>query len=167
MQLELVFSLLTQDGLDLSLPDHVLLQHFHFGLDKESAMYLNISVGGSFAHKTRSEGRKLLDHILENTSFAHCETIIEIEDTHEESTTESEYATSISQDSNIESSPEPREPKVEEIQPLEFPFKFEGDIIEDYGNTSNYSCQKRPPVSYSSPSPLEENLFKKANYHHK
>lgn len=129
-------------------------------------MYLNISVGGSFAHKTRSEGGKLLDHILENTSFAHCETIIEIEDTHEESMSESEYATSISHDSNVESSPEPREPKVKEIQSLEFPFKFDGDIIEDYGNTSNYSCQKRPPVLYSSPSPLEENLFKKINYHH-
>lgn len=124
-------------------------------------MYLNISVGGSFAHKTRSEGGKLLDHILENTSFAHCETIIEIEDTHEESMSESEYATSISHDSNVESSPEPREPKVKEIQSLEFPFKFDGDIIEDYGNTSNYSCKKRPPTKVNSDEPLNKAMFKR------
>ncbi len=38
-------------------------------LDKESAFYLDITAGGSFMHKTPSEGRTILDRILENTSF--------------------------------------------------------------------------------------------------
>ena len=42
------FSQLTHAGPDLSIPDHVLLQHFWLGLSKESALQLDISVGGSF-----------------------------------------------------------------------------------------------------------------------
>jgi hypothetical protein len=72
------FSLLTQSGPDLSLPDHVLLQHFWYGLDKESAANLDISTGGSFAHKTTAEERELLDLILENDSFGQSEAIPEV-----------------------------------------------------------------------------------------
>ena len=46
-----------------------MLQHFWLGLSKESALQLDISVGGSFTHKTTTEGEALLDRILENTSF--------------------------------------------------------------------------------------------------
>ena len=56
-------------GPNLSISDHVLLQHFYIGLDKESAFYLDIISGGSFAHRTPSEGRKILDRITENTYF--------------------------------------------------------------------------------------------------
>ncbi|BAS93039.1 Os05g0253100, partial [Oryza sativa Japonica Group] len=76
------FSLLTQSGLDLSLPDHMLLQHFRYGLDKESVEYLNISARGSFAHKTTAEGNELLDMILENDSFSQSEAIPEVEIIH-------------------------------------------------------------------------------------
>ena len=62
------FTNLVQSGPTLSLPEYVLLQHFHTGLDKESAFYLDITAGGSFMHKTPSEGRIILDRILENTS---------------------------------------------------------------------------------------------------
>ena len=51
------------------MPDHVLLQHFHYGLSKEVALFLDISSGGSFSHKTISEGKAILDKILENTSY--------------------------------------------------------------------------------------------------
>nr|ABA93457.1 hypothetical protein LOC_Os11g27360 [Oryza sativa Japonica Group] len=106
------------------------------------------------------EDRELLDCIMENTSFVCCETVLEIEDTHEEPPmAKSENTTSTSHDSTVESSPEPREPKVE-IQPSEFPFQFEGDLFEDYGSPSNYSCQKSAPVLRSSPMPLKEILFK-------
>ena len=50
------FTQLTHIDLDLSIPDHVLLQHFWLGLNKESALQLDISTGGSFAFKTTSEG---------------------------------------------------------------------------------------------------------------
>ncbi len=39
------------------------------GLDKESTFYLNITAGGSFMHKTPSEGKIILDCILESTSL--------------------------------------------------------------------------------------------------
>ena len=55
------FSLLLMFGPNLSIPDHVLLQHFYIKLDTESAFYLDVTSGGSFAHKTPSEGRKILD----------------------------------------------------------------------------------------------------------
>jgi hypothetical protein len=41
-----------------------LLQHFWLGLSKESAIGLDIVVGGSFTHKTTAEGEALLDRIL-------------------------------------------------------------------------------------------------------
>jgi hypothetical protein len=52
----------------LSIPNHVLLQHFWLGLSKESALQLDIAIGGSFTHKTTAEGEALLDCILENTA---------------------------------------------------------------------------------------------------
>ncbi len=63
------FTNLVQSEPTLSLPEYVLLQHFHTGLDKESAFYLDITTGGSVMHRTPSEGRTILDRILENTSF--------------------------------------------------------------------------------------------------
>ena len=63
------FSLLVKSGPVLSIPDHVLLQHFYSGLDKESTNHLDASAGGSFSHKTPIEGMGILDHITENNSF--------------------------------------------------------------------------------------------------
>ena len=63
------FSQLTHAGPDMSIPDHVLLQHFWSGQNNETALQLDITAGGSFAYKTTSEGMALLDRILENTFF--------------------------------------------------------------------------------------------------
>jgi hypothetical protein len=63
------FSQLTHAGPDLSIPDHVLLQHFLLRLRKESTLQLDITAGGSFTHKTTAEGEALLGCILENTFF--------------------------------------------------------------------------------------------------
>jgi hypothetical protein len=60
---------LINSGPNLSLPDHVLLHHFHLGLSKEAALHLNISSGGSFSHKTNSKGKAILEKILENTPY--------------------------------------------------------------------------------------------------
>ena len=54
------FSQLTHAGPDLSIPDHVMLQHFWLGLNNNTAQQLDITAGGSFAYKTTSEGVKLL-----------------------------------------------------------------------------------------------------------
>ena len=60
---------------------------------------------------------------------------------HEEvSSTEAEPTLSIQ-----EPSPELEGPE-DGLQPLHLP-PFEDDLFEDFGNTSNYLCQRRPPVS--------------------
>jgi hypothetical protein len=41
-------------------------------------------------------------------------------------------------------SPEPEDLE-EGFQPSDLPY-FEDEFFEDFGNTSNYACQKRPPV---------------------
>nr|AAR89045.1 putative reverse transcriptase [Oryza sativa Japonica Group]ABF97688.1 retrotransposon protein, putative, unclassified [Oryza sativa Japonica Group] len=150
------FSLLTQSDPDLSLPDHVLLQHFQYGLDKESAENLDISAGGSFAHKTTVEGRELLDLILENDSFGRSEAIPEVEIIHEEP-----LHVGSEPDSTAESSSQSQEPEEEQIHPTEIPFQFEEDFFEDYGNTSNYSCEKRPLTRVHSNDPLNKAMLKK------
>ena len=43
-------------------------------------------------------------------------------------------------------SPEPEDPEEEEILPPEFLFNIEADIFYDFGNTTLYPLQKRPPV---------------------
>ena len=54
------FSSLINTGPNLSLPDDVLLYHFHLGLSKEAALQLDLSLGGSFTHNYISEGKAIL-----------------------------------------------------------------------------------------------------------
>ena len=63
------FTLLVKSGPDLSLPEHLLLQLFYAGLDKESAHHLDLTSGGSFAHLTPTKSREVLDKILDRISF--------------------------------------------------------------------------------------------------
>ena len=63
------FTNLINAGPNLSLPDHVLLHHFHLGLSKEAALHLDISSGGSFTHNTIGEGKVILEKILENIPY--------------------------------------------------------------------------------------------------
>src|SRR6185503_215149 len=76
------FTLSVKSGPDLSLPEHLLLQHFYAGLDKESTHHLDLTSGGSFTHLTPTESRKVLDKILDRTSFVRihepvpCNTLI-------------------------------------------------------------------------------------------
>jgi hypothetical protein len=129
------FLILMRSGPDLSIPNHVLLQHFWIGFRKESSLHLDIAVRGLFTHKTTVEGETLLDHILENTP--PLETIrVEPELNHY---AEAEPITSLERPS-----PKPEDPK-ESFQPSDLPY-FEYEFFEDFGNTSKYSCQKRPPI---------------------
>ena len=59
------FSMLIHAGLDLSLPESMLLHLFCLGLDIEAAIYLDMTIGWSFTHKTTMEQKKVLAHILE------------------------------------------------------------------------------------------------------
>ena len=141
------FTLLVQLGLDLSLPEYMLLQHFYTGLDKESAYHLNITSGGSFVHLTPAEGREILDKILDRMSYILVPEppSAEPEVRHEEvPVIESEQLERQSIDSTPEPSAElkPETPEEEDSHPLEFLQNFEQDFFEDYGNISNYSYQR-------------------------
>ena len=58
---------------DLSLPYSVLLHLFCSGLDIEAALYHDMTIEGSFTHKTMTEQKKILAHILEK----HASSIVE------------------------------------------------------------------------------------------
>jgi hypothetical protein len=83
-------------------------------------IHLDAIAGGALTKKTSKEGREILDSLLENSFLltGHNEPRQESKSIHESlSTAEPEPLTSTSQDSFVEIPPEPRTPKVEEIQP--------------------------------------------------
>jgi hypothetical protein len=127
------------------------------GLNTESALHVDITAGGSFAHKTPSEGRKILDRITKNTSFVSNSGPFREEcmSSHEDIlAAKCDLPPSTFLDSALEPSPESRVPEEEEIQPSELPFEFEDDLLEDFGNTSNYICMRKPPVPVPSTDPI-------------
>jgi hypothetical protein len=133
----------------------VLLQHFWLRLSKESALQLDIATRGSFTHKTIAEGEALLDRILENTPPLE-PLSVEPEPIHEEvSSAEVKLVTSIERPS-----PKPKDLE-ESFQPSDFLF-FEDDIFEDFINTSNYGCQKRPPIPISPSEALDKEFLRES-----
>jgi hypothetical protein len=87
------------------------LEIFCLGLDMKSAIDLDVVTGGLFAHKTMMEGREILDHLLENSSFPtdhNKPRREESESSHESvSIAKSELSPFTSQDSSVEPSPKP------------------------------------------------------------
>ena len=53
----------------MSIPEAMKLQHFSYGLRTDSATFLDKASRGSFLHKTVSEGKSILDMILQNTAY--------------------------------------------------------------------------------------------------
>jgi hypothetical protein len=162
------FTSLFTSGPDLSIPDHVLLQHFHYGLSKEAALLLDTSSGGSFLHKNVSEGIAILEKILENTPYTGIYDEFpeeEVEPSPEPIKEEQAIKIELPIDSSnilvVETPPDKgTQSQVEddETSPLEFPFEFEEDIFEDYGNTSNFPIQARPLAKTTPHDPLEESI---------
>ena len=113
----------------MSIPNHVLLQHFWLGLSKESALQLDLTAGGSFTHKTTAEGESLLDHILENTPLLE-PLRVEPEPSHEEvSSAKTEHVPLLERPS-----PKPKDPE-EGSQPSDLLY-FEDDFFKEFVNTS-------------------------------
>ena len=88
----------------------------------KSALNLDITAGGSFAQITPTEGREMLDFLLENSSFPtnHNEPIQQECESRQEDlpAAESSPSTSTSLDSVVELMPDPGTSGEEEIQPL-------------------------------------------------
>ena len=148
----------------MSLPEHLLLQHFYAGLDKESALHLDLTSGGSFAHLTPSKGWEVLNKILDETSFICIHEPVPTEpEMHQEepSETEPEPLENQSIGSTSEPSPElkPETPEEEDYLPPEFLRSIEYDLFEDFSNTSRHFCEKRPSVPVILVGPSEENYL--------
>jgi len=111
----------------------------------DSADNLDITTGGSFVHRTPTEGRETLDRILGNSSsIAYpCEPQQESQ-SHLESPSSAESYPCTSQGLSVEPSPEPWTSKEEEIQPSKFSSQHKDDPYEDLRNTSNYLRYRRP-----------------------
>ena len=60
------FNTLINTGPDLAIQDHILLQHFYMGLDRESSTLHSTASGGLFLHVSTNVGRSILTKILEN-----------------------------------------------------------------------------------------------------
>jgi len=128
------FTLLVQSGPDLSLPEHLLLQHFYAGLDKEPADHLDL---------TPTEGREVLNRILDGTSFVclHEPTPSDPEVRQEEASEIKPEPIEIqSLGSTPKPSPElqPETPEEENPLPPEFLRSIEYDLFADFNNTSKY-----------------------------
>src|SRR6185503_18330945 len=80
----------------------------------------------------------------------------------EPSEIESEPLESQSVDSIYETSPELKSETSEEDDslPPEFLRSIEPDVFEDFGKTSRYFCQKRPPIPITPMDPLDEDYLR-------
>ena len=127
----------------------------------DSTFYLDVTAGGSFSHKTPIEGKEILDRITENNSFvskskpSREERMSSQEDN---LVAESDLPLPTTSDSALESSPELGVLEKEEIQPLELPFEFKDGLFEDFKNTLNYFCKRKPPVPVASTDPFEASI---------
>jgi hypothetical protein len=59
------FLALLHTGLDLSLPDSILLQLFCLGIDTHADLYLDMTTRGRFTHKPMTEQAKFLENFID------------------------------------------------------------------------------------------------------
>jgi hypothetical protein len=117
---------------------------------------------------TVSEGKVILDKILENTpctgiynEFPEEEVEPNPEPLEEEHATELEIPIDSSSNLVVEDPVEKgtqTQLEDDELSPLELPFAFEEDIFEGYGNTSNFPIQARPLEKTTTFDPPEETV---------
>jgi hypothetical protein len=162
------FNDLVNFGPNLSIQDHMLLQHFYVGLSRETAQLLDTTSGGSFLHCSASEGRNILRKILENTPNTSIyddvpKDVVEKIPEEEPLIVEPEPLATPLEASTVLQVPEP--PKVEEIPPLENMSEFEDELFSDFRNTSNYSAIRKSLAKSAPnqhlPDPTEEKFLRK------
>jgi hypothetical protein len=140
-------------GPNLELSKLMLLQHFHRGLSKESAQFLDIFSGDSFTLLTSSDGRNIHNKIVENTPYTSIFDEFTEEEVDEILEPENEVLP-------IQPTPmavpffEPIkvEPPVENLHSLEdeenhlmdFISEIEDDLFSNFGNASKFSIQPKP-----------------------
>jgi hypothetical protein len=144
------------------LPDHVLLYHFYHGLNKDAALHLDIASGGSFSHKIVSEGKAILEKILENTPYTGIfyelpEEEVEPSPEQQEETHAAELEIPRKPSNDLVAIEPPTMGTHHTLNTLESDEphpSIEVDVFENSRNTSNLSFRtrphKRPPSEYTS-----------------
>jgi len=140
------------------LPDHLLHYHFYRGLNKEAALPLDIASGGSFLHKLVSEGKAILEKILENTpytdifdEFPEEENKVEPSPDQQEEIHATEYEIKSNPSNYLVAKESPTmgtQPTLEDDEPHPSTFlpKIEDGLFEDFGKASNLPLQVKPLV---------------------
>jgi hypothetical protein len=150
---------LNMSGPNLELSKLMLLQHFHRGLSKESAQFLDIFSRGSFTHLTPSERRNVLNKILENTPYTGI--FDEFPEEEVDEILESENEVSPIQPTPVTaplSKPIKVDPPVEnhhsledeETHPMDFTDEIDDDLFSNFGKASNFLIQPKPRACNSS-----------------
>ena len=103
-----------------------------------------------------------MECILENTSFTETLPAAESSSHEEVPLVDSTNPPSDPIEPTTEFSPEPKTMEEEEIQPPEFPFNIEEDVFQNFGNTSMYPREKRPPVSRDPVTPTDNASLQEA-----
>ena len=153
------------------------------GLSEKSTQFLDITSGGAFLHLSISEGRAILETILENSPYTDGhhdspeEKDISIPKQEEVSTAKSLPIPSKSLAVNPIPEPFLGTRMEEEIHPFEFSFEFEENLSPYVGNTFNHPIQERflatltpnHHLLYSSQvlvdqEPLESTSFSTSNF---
>src|ERR671926_250341 len=107
-----------------------------------------MATGGPFTHKTIVEGEELLDRILENTPplepiWFEPEPVIE------------EVSLAVAKSIIPIERPSPKlETHDEDSQCMEL-LAFEDDLFEEFRNTLEYACKRRPPIPITPDDPLD------------
>ena len=103
-----------------------------------------------------------MDRIIENTSFTETLPVAGSSSHEEVLLVESTSRTPTHLEPTTEPSPEPETTEEEEIKPPEFPFNIEEDVFQNFGNTSMYPHEKRPPVPKEPITPPDKASLKEA-----
>ena len=139
------FSSLTNSGSNIALTNHVLHHHFYHGLNKEGALHLDIASGGSFSHKLISEGKAILEKILENTPYTSIfdefpkeENKVEPSPDHQEEIHATEYKIKSNPSNELVAKESPTigtQPTLEDDEPHRSTFlpEIEDGLFEDFG----------------------------------
>ena len=93
--------------------------------------------GGSFLHVSANAGRCILTKILENIPE-------EVEEKPLEEESQIAEPESLLDPSPTSAILNPEPPKKEETPISDFMLKFDDELFDEYGNTSNYQTMRRP-----------------------
>jgi len=124
----------------------------------DSTFYLDVTAGGSFSHKTPTEGMEILGCITENNSFMSKprSSREEHKSSHEDiPPAESDIPIPTTPDSALESSPESRDLEKKEFNLRNSLSNLRMIFLKIFRKSSNYFCKRKPLVPIASTNPIE------------